>query len=63
LWIYTADCLPILFLDLKTKNIAACHAGLKGLQNQIIFNTISELEEMGSKKDDLIIAIGPSING
>ena len=63
LWIYTADCIPILIADIRTRNIAACHAGLKGIKKQIISKTLKRLEEIGSKKNNLIIAIGPSIKG
>ena len=63
LWIYTADCIPILIADIKTRNIAACHSGLKGIKKQIISKTLRRLEGIGSKKNNLIIAIGPSING
>ena len=63
LWIYTADCMPILFADKKTRNVSACHVGLKGLKNKIIEKTLTEIYAIGSKKDNLIIAIGPSISG
>jgi len=63
LWIYTADCVPILIADIKTRNIAACHCGLEGLKKQIISKTLKGLEDIGSKKNDFIIAIGPSIHG
>tara|TARA_Y100001968_G_scaffold320613_1_gene353812 strand:+ start:1134 stop:1892 length:759 start_codon:yes stop_codon:yes gene_type:complete len=63
LWIYTADCIPILIADTNTRNIAACHSGLKGLKKQILPKTIKRLENIGSKKDNLIFAIGPSISG
>ena len=63
LWIYTADCIPILIADIKTRNIAACHSGLKGIKNQIIPKTIRRLEKIGSNKSNLIIAIGPYIKG
>ena len=63
LWIYTADCIPILIADIKTRNIAACHSGLKGIKKQIISKTLKRLEGIGSKKNNLIIAIGPSIKG
>ena len=63
LWIYTADCIPILIADIKTRNIAACHSGLKGIKNKIISKTLKRLEGIGSKKNNLIIAIGPSIKG
>ena len=63
LWIYTADCIPILIADIKTRNIAACHAWLKGIKKQLISKTFKRLEGIGSKKNNLIIAIGPSIKG
>ena len=63
LWIYTADCIPILIADIKTKNIAACHCGLKGLKKKIISKTLKRLIQLGSNKNNLIIAIGPSITG
>ena len=63
LWIHTADCIPILIADIKTRNIAACHCGLKGLKKKIITKTLKSLEKIGSHKNNLIIALGPSING
>tara|TARA_B100000579_G_C22797624_1_gene838025 strand:- start:656 stop:1345 length:690 start_codon:yes stop_codon:yes gene_type:complete len=63
LWVYSADCMPLLIADIATRNIAACHSGLKGLKQKIISKTLNRLIEIGSKKNNLIIAIGPSING
>jgi YfiH family protein len=63
LWVYTADCIPILIADIKTRNIAACHCGLKGIKKQVISKTLKSLEGIGSKKSNLIIAIGASIIG
>ena len=63
LWIYTADCIPIIIADINTRNIAAFHSGLKGIKKQIISKTSKRLAGIGSKKNNLIIAIGPSIKG
>ena len=62
LWIYTADCLPILFADKQTRRVAAIHCGRLGLEKKIIRNTISLLEELGSNRQELLVAIGPSIS-
>ena len=63
LWIYTADCMPILFADKYQRRIAAIHCGRKGLEKNIISNAIKSLESMGSSRDDILVSIGPSISG
>ena len=63
LWIYTADCMPILFADKYQRRIAAIHCGRKGLEKNIITNAIKSFEIMGSSRKDILVAIGPSISG
>ena len=63
LWIYTADCMPILFADKYQRRIAAIHCGRKGLEKKIISKVIRNLEIKGSLRRDLLVAIGPSISG
>ena len=63
LWIYTADCMPILFADKYYRRIAAIHCGRKGLEKNIISNAIKSFESMGSSREDILVAIGPSISG
>ena len=62
LWIYTADCMPILFADKKKRYVGAIHCGRKGLEKRIIKNLIKNFVKLGSRKEDLIVAIGPSIS-
>ncbi|MBW3041555.1 peptidoglycan editing factor PgeF [Prochlorococcus marinus] len=63
LWVYTADCIPILIADKKTRQIAACHSGLKGIKKHIISKLLKIFTALGAKKSNLIIALGPSIKG
>jgi len=63
LWIYTADCMPILFADKYQRRIGAIHCGRKGLEKNIISNAIKNFEIRGSSRKDIIVAIGPSISG
>ncbi|WP_269622551.1 peptidoglycan editing factor PgeF [Prochlorococcus marinus] len=63
LWIYTADCIPILLGDKKSGNVAAIHAGWKGLSKNIIREALIKIEQLGCKRKDLIIALGPAISG
>ena len=61
LWIYTADCMPIFFADKRTRNVAALHCGRKGLEKKIIKNLVKIFDNLGTSRDDLLVAIGPSI--
>ena len=62
LWIYTADCMPILFADKRKRYVAAIHCGRKGLETKIIKNLIKLFNNIGCLKEDIIVAIGPSIS-
>jgi|TARA_B100000953_G_scaffold285285_1_gene265762 hypothetical protein len=59
--ILTADCIPIMFYDSEKKIIGCAHAGWKGTFSGIIQNTIRKFVKLGSKKKDIVCAIGPCI--
>lgn len=58
--IRTADCIPLLFGCRRTGWVAACHAGWRGLAQQIIQATIDSLREQGAH--ELCVAVGPHIS-
>ena len=62
LWVYTADCMPILFADKCKRYVAALHCGRKGLEKRIIKNLIKVFDKLGSSREDILVAIGPSIS-
>lgn len=57
--ILTADCLPILLCNQEGTEVAAIHAGWKGLASNIVANTISQMQ---SKASELMAWIGPAIS-
>lgn len=59
LGILTADCLPVLFADVKKKIIGAAHAGWKGAFDGVIEATLEAMRTLGA--EDIIAAIGPAI--
>ena len=60
--IRVADCLPILVADRRTRAVAAAHAGWRGLAARVPMVTVERLAaEFGSRPQDLLVAIGPSI--
>jgi YfiH family protein len=62
LGIQTADCVPILLVDLKKHAVAAVHAGWRGTLARITEKTIGRMRlEFGSQASDILAAIGPSI--
>ncbi len=60
--ILTADCAPILILDIKQKIVAAVHAGWRGAYKNIVIKVLKRLVKSGSSKKDIIVVIGPSIS-
>jgi len=63
LWVCGADCTPVLIADPDTGQVAACHAGWRGVAGQIIKATIERLEQQGSASQRLLVALGPAIDG
>ena len=62
--IQTADCVPILIADPRTGAVAAAHAGWRGLAAGAPEVAVRALAQtFGSRPEDLVAAIGPSISG
>lgn len=58
----TADCIPVLMVDTRTRAVAAVHAGWRGAAKNIAAQAIAEMEKkFGSRAQDLHVAIGPGI--
>ena len=60
----TADCVPVLIGDPKTKAFAAIHAGWRGTVNSIVARAIEKMRRVyGTNPENLICAIGPAACG
>ncbi len=63
LYTYYADCVPVFFVDSKTKAVGVSHAGWKGTLNNIVKETVNLMKkEYNTKPEDLYVGIGPSIH-
>lgn len=59
--VQTADCLPVLIADIKTRAMAAIHAGWRGTAGRITERTIADLMLVhGVNPRDCIAALGPA---
>lgn len=59
---FYADCVPLFFLDAKNKVIALAHSGWRGTVKKMGYVTVKTMEkEYGSRPEDIIACIGPSI--
>lgn len=59
---FYADCVPLFFLDPRNKAIGLSHSGWRGTVGKMGKVTITKMTEaFGSRPEDLICAIGPSI--
>ncbi len=56
--VMTADCLPILLCDAAGTQVAAIHAGWRGLASGIIFETLKKME---AQKNEIMAWLGPAI--
>ncbi len=59
---FYADCVPLFFLDPVKKVIAVSHSGWRGTVKRIGMKTVQKMiNNYGCRVDDIITAIGPSI--
>jgi YfiH family protein len=57
----TADCVPVLIGDPKTRAFAAVHAGWRGTAQSIVAKTLDRMrEEFGTDPSDVVCAVGPA---
>lgn len=56
--VMTADCLPLLLCDVKGAQVAAIHAGWRGLCNGVIENTLAHF----AKPEQVLVYLGPAIS-
>jgi YfiH family protein len=58
----TADCVPVLVVDVSKRVVAAFHAGWRGTAARIVELGIAKMrQDYGSRPEDLLAAVGPSI--
>jgi polyphenol oxidase len=60
--ILTADCGPVLFADAEAGVVGACHAGWKGALTGVTDSTIAAMEQLGSKREQIVAVLGPTIS-
>jgi len=61
---FYADCVPLFFLDPASRAIGLAHAGWKGTVGRIAEEMVKSLEQQyEAKREQLLVAIGPSIGG
>ena len=58
----TADCVPVLVVDTTRRAVGAFHAGWRGSVARIVERGVETMRrEYGSRVEDLVAAVGPSI--
>ena len=59
--VHSADCVPILIWDTKSKTIAQIHAGWRGASEKILQKALKMMTKHDSKIDDVFLHLGPAI--
>lgn len=58
----TADCVPVLVVDVEKRVVGAFHAGWRGTVARIVEHGVARMvAEYGSRVEDMVAAVGPSI--
>ena len=60
--VMTADCLPVLFCDLQGRQVAAAHAGWRGLASGVLANTLKTFIVNDIAANQVIAWLGPAIS-
>ena len=58
----SADCGPVLFADPRARVVGAAHAGWKGAFTGVLENTVTAMEGLGARRENIIAVLGPSIS-
>lgn len=62
--VQTADCFPVILVDVKRRAVGVFHAGWRGTAKRIVEKGVGEmLRHFGSRARDLQVMIGPGIRG
>lgn len=61
LTILTADCVPVLFADIKNGLIGAAHAGWRGAVDGVLEATLETMFQKGSRPGNIQAVVGPAI--
>jgi polyphenol oxidase len=59
--IFTADCVPVLMLDMESGIVGALHAGWRGTLAGIAAEGVSAMTTLGARSPAIRVALGPSI--
>ena len=57
-WLMTADCLPVLFTNKQGTEVAAAHAGWRGLCDGVLEQTVAKFH---CPPEDILAWFGPAI--
>jgi len=60
--VLAADCQPVLFADAKAGVVGAAHAGWRGAMDGVLEATVTAMEMLGARRDQISAVIGPCIS-
>ena len=60
--VLTADCQPVLFADAGAGVIGAAHAGWRGSRDGVLEATLTAMEVLGARRENICAVIGPTIS-